>query len=248
MSSTHRLAAIMFTDIVGYTALMNRDESTAMALLARNRELQSRLIKQFGGTFLKEMGDGTLASFNSATDAILCAGAIQNSAREHDLTLRIGIHQGEVVYKDGDVFGDGVNIASRIEPLAESGGIIVTESVHRNVGNKTGITTAFLGEHELKNVRDKWNLYSVLVDSSVLDLRESANDRNEGKARLTPPLKWGMIGIAVIALVLIVWQNWSAVDIAPNQDMDLSEKRIAVLTFDNPTGNEELEGFWHLGC
>ena len=166
MGSSRRLAAIMFTDIVGYTALMGKDEVRALALLKRNIEIQRPLIESFSGDLLKEMGDGILASFPTVSDAVYCAGAIQNAceAEEH-LSLRIGIHQGEVVFEGHDVFGDGVNIASRIEAMAPRGGIWVSESVHGNVLNKKGIETRFVRETQLKNVSEPVRIYEAKVES-----------------------------------------------------------------------------------
>ncbi|MBD0279986.1 MAG: adenylate/guanylate cyclase domain-containing protein, partial [Flavisolibacter sp.] len=119
MPSTRQLAAIMFTDIVGYTALMGEDEQRAFDILRKNRQLQKPLIEQYKGIWVKEIGDGVLASFPTVTDAVLCATEIQRVCNEnHDFKLRIGIHLGEVVFEDGDVFGDGVNIAPRLQALA----------------------------------------------------------------------------------------------------------------------------------
>src|SRR5664279_3308128 len=133
MSQSRRLAAIMFTDIVGYTALMGNDEQKAFELLKKNRELQKPVIEQFNGRWIKELGDGVMASFNTVSDAVHAAIKIQegcNAAK--DFQLRIGIHQGEVVFENEDVFGDGVNIASRIQSTAKPGCIYVSEPVHQN--------------------------------------------------------------------------------------------------------------------
>ena len=152
---SRQLAAIMFTDIVGYTKLMGEDEEKAFELLKKNRQVQRPIIEKFNGKWLKEIGDGVLASFSTVSDAVYCAGTIQKAfENEPDLKLRIGIHQGEVVFEGNDVFGDGVNIASRLEPLAPIGGILVSESVNRNLGNKKGIETFFIREEALKNVKD----------------------------------------------------------------------------------------------
>ena len=124
MESSRRLAAIMFTDIVGYSALMSKDESMAFDVLKRNRKIHTSLIQKFHGKWLKEIGDGVLASFSNVTNAVCCAAAIQQACEGDPAhNLRIGIHQGEVVFESGDVFGDGVNVASRIESLAPSGAI-----------------------------------------------------------------------------------------------------------------------------
>src|SRR5688500_15660926 len=107
MPQTRQLAAIMFTDIVGYTALMGSDEQKAFQLLKKNRQIQQPLVKQYNGTWIKELGDGVLASFHTVTDAVICADAIHKSSSSVDgLRLRIGIHLGEVVFEDNDVFGD----------------------------------------------------------------------------------------------------------------------------------------------
>jgi adenylate cyclase len=114
MSQSRQLAAIMFTDIVGFTALMGKDEQKAFSILERNRQIQKPLMEKHGGRWLKEIGDGVLASFESVSDAVYAAKEIQEACnKEKDLKLRIGIHLGEVVFQGSDVFGDGVNIASR---------------------------------------------------------------------------------------------------------------------------------------
>lgn len=161
---TRQLAAIMFTDIVGYTALMGNDEEKAFDLLRKNRQVQRPIILQFNGRWIKELGDGVLASFSNVTDAVLCAGSIQKASNGiDDLKLRISIHLGDVVFENDDVFGDGVNIAFRLLAQAQAGGICISESVHSNVANKKGITTFFLREEVLKNVKDPVRIYEASV-------------------------------------------------------------------------------------
>ena len=158
--SPHQLAAIMFTDITGYSALMGKDEEGAFDLLEQNRALQKPIIEAFGGNYLKEIGDGILASFLSASDAVYCAGAIHEACQSlSNLSLRIGIHIGDVVFKEKDVFGDGVNIASRIEALAPAGEIYVSEEVYRNIANKNDVEAQFVSEETLKNVRHPVRIY-----------------------------------------------------------------------------------------
>ena len=160
-----RLAAIMFTDIVGYTALMGKDEAAAFELLKKNRKIQRPLIEKRGGKWLKEIGDGALVSFQTISDAVYCAIEIQRKCEEEtDLKLRIGIHQGEVMVEDQDVFGDGVNIASRLESLAPSGGIYVSESVYRNIQNKKGVKADYVREEILKNVDHPVRIYEIDMD------------------------------------------------------------------------------------
>ena len=162
MKETRKLAAVMFTDIIGYTALMSKDERKALALLKKNRELQKSLAEKHNGEFLKEMGDGTLLCFQSALDAVRCAMEIQQSVKDDtDLNLRIGIHTGDIVFKEGDVFGDGVNVASRIEKLAETGGICISEHVYQSVRNQPTIDAVFLDEKKLKNVDHPIKIYAL---------------------------------------------------------------------------------------
>ncbi|MCW3119001.1 MAG: hypothetical protein JWM28_3083 [Chitinophagaceae bacterium] len=167
MTQTRQLAAIVFTDIVGYTALMGNDEQKAFVLLKKNRELQRPIIELYNGRWIKELGDGVLASFLTVTEAVMCSIEIQ-TACDHipGLKLRIGIHQGEVVFENNDVFGDGVNIASRIQALAPIGGIWLSESAYRNIINNKEIKTKFAGNQPLKNVKEPVPIYEIIIDQT----------------------------------------------------------------------------------
>ena len=123
MSRSRQLAAIMFTDIVGYTALMGKDSNKALELVRISKEIQKPLVEKHHGEWLKEMGDGALAKFNTALDAVNCSIAIQEISRgKLDAKLRIGIHLGDITIENDDVYGDGVNVASRLESIADPGG------------------------------------------------------------------------------------------------------------------------------
>jgi hypothetical protein len=153
----------MFTDIVGYTALMGNNEQKAFDLLRKNREIQKPVIEEFGGTWIKELGDGVMASFPSVSNAVYAAIKIQQAcSAAAEFSLRIGIHQGEVVFENSDVFGDTVNIAARIQAAAPPAGIFVSESVHHNISNKHDIRSEFVKVEILKNVREPIPVYRVL--------------------------------------------------------------------------------------
>jgi len=157
-----RLAAIMFTDIVGYTSLMGRDEKKAFRLLEKNRDIHKPIILKFHGKFLKEIGDAVLASFKSVSDAVLCAKEIIKSTKnETDLSLRIGVHEGEVVFKNGDVYGDGVNVASRIQELAVPDSILISDRVYDEIKNKSDLQFVHLGAFHLRGDSKIREIYAM---------------------------------------------------------------------------------------
>jgi adenylate cyclase len=168
-----RLAAIMFTDMVGFTALAQRDEPAALRLLAEQRTLATPLFSSHGGRVIKTIGDGFLVEFPSALESVLCAREIQDAIVRRNasgnnterLELRVGIHVGEVVAQGDDIVGDAVNVASRLEPLAEPGGICVSEQVLDQIRNKIPMTCERLLAPRLKNVETPINAYRVSAGS-----------------------------------------------------------------------------------
>ncbi|HEX5112537.1 MAG TPA: adenylate/guanylate cyclase domain-containing protein, partial [Saprospiraceae bacterium] len=133
-SSPNRLMAIFFSDVMNYSAMMGKDEKQALQILGSNRTIHHDLMNQYHGQILKEIGDGILASFQSVSDAVQCGIAIQRKTKENgDYQLRIGIHLGEVSTTHDDVFGDGVNIASRIQAIADPGAVFLSEAVYQNI-------------------------------------------------------------------------------------------------------------------
>ncbi len=159
---TRQLAAIMFTDIVGYTALMGKDSKKALELIRINRDIQKPLIEKYNGKWLKEMGDGTLSYFGSALDAVNCSIEIQELARTNlDGKMRIGIHLGDVSVQKDDVYGDGVNIASRLESISDPGGIYISDAIKRAIQGQSDVPTKYLGEIKLKNVSYRVGTYAL---------------------------------------------------------------------------------------
>jgi adenylate cyclase len=166
-----RLAAIMFTDLVGYTALTQKNEALAMQLLEEHRRIVRPLFPKHSGREVKTIGDAFLVEFGSALEATRCAFDIQqslselNSGRSPDkrVLLRVGIHLGDVIHDQNDVYGDAVNIASRIEPLASPGGICVSEQVYDQIKNKFEFPLSSLGEKNLKNVGEPVEVFRVIL-------------------------------------------------------------------------------------
>jgi len=162
MSQNHQLAAIMFADIVGYTAMMQEDEVLAI----RHREkLKNKLnaeISLHGGRIIKFSGDGALCSFGSAIESARVALALQLSMQEEPkVPVRIGIHQADVIFEESDVHGDGVNIASRLESLAIPGSIFISAKVYDDLKNQKDIQTISLGKYLLKNVKEPVEIFAI---------------------------------------------------------------------------------------
>lgn len=243
MSSSRQLAAIMFTDIVGYTALMGEDERKAFELLKKNRELQKPLIQGNNGRWIKELGDGVLASFPAVTDAVSAAIAIQESCnRSKEFFLRIGIHEGEVVFENGDVFGDGVNIASRLQALAPIGGIWVSEAVYKNVANKKEINTRFVREETLKNVKEPVRIYEITTEEAALSLTQpSPTNKISPVQKLITTIHRNrkrvfLVGAIVFLLAAVGWGYWFFSGPKAKQIHS-----IAVMPFVNESHNADLE-------
>jgi TolB-like protein/class 3 adenylate cyclase len=230
MSSDRRLAAILFSDIVGYTALMGRDEQAGLRVRERHRRLLRPLAERHHGLIVDENGDELVGAFPSALDAVACALAAQTSLREDpELTLRIGIHLGDVIFEGGRVYGDGVNVASRIRPLAEPGGVAVSEPVFDAVKNQAGVEGAPLGTHELKNVARPLAVYAV-TGSAATPTRTAP--RRVG-------LRRAAIGAALVvaaATALYLARSWQAS--SPGESAS-----VAVLPFDDMSPNADQEYF-----
>lgn len=179
MPQTRQLAAIMFTDIVGYTALMGNDEKIAFEILEKNRVLHKPIIEHFNGRFIKELGDGVMASFSTVSDAVNAALKIQEGCNlVNHYQLRIGIHQGEVVFENDDIFGDAVNIAARIQGAANPGCIYVSESIQNNIANKKDILSNFVKEEMLKNVEGPVRIFEVLSNINVQNILEKDSSKH----------------------------------------------------------------------
>ncbi|MHB1908459.1 MAG: adenylate/guanylate cyclase domain-containing protein [Nitrososphaerales archaeon] len=187
------LAAIMFTDIVGYTSLTERDENLALKLLEEHRRIVRPLISSHNGKEVKTMGDAFLVEFNSSFEATKCALGIQealykfNSGRDSKerILLRIGIHLGDVVHSGEDVYGDAVNIASRIEGLAEPGGISISSQVYDSVRNKLQeVKCESLGFKQLKNVKNEIEVFKIAMSWEGRSMSNMDDEDSQPKNRI----------------------------------------------------------------
>ncbi len=157
-----QLAAIVFTDIVGYTHLMHINEERALLLRSRHRELLLELHKKFGGEVIQFFGDGTLSIFHSSVNAVECAVEMQiEYKKDPEVPVRIGIHVGDISYDGTDAFGDGLNVAARIEPLCEPGGVYVSERVFEDIRNHAWLQAVHVGQFQLKNITGETPLFAI---------------------------------------------------------------------------------------
>jgi len=216
-----KLAAIMFTDIVGFTKIMGDDETTALSILENQQSLVNPIIKEHKGTIIKKMGDGLLIEFPSTVEAVECATQMQNSIKTYNSSdgnlefhIRIGIHLGDVVILGDDILGDGVNIASRIEPLASPDGICITDAVYQSVKSKLKLDAKRIDEVDLKHIDDKYTIYKLpkhsdeIVDSeddneihfTKIQINSIENETNILKAYL----KYLLVIIGIFSFTIIV--------------------------------------------
>jgi adenylate cyclase len=253
-----KLAAIMFTDMVGYSALSQRDDKLALELLEEHRQLLREIFPRFHGMEIKTIGDAFLVEFNSALEAAQCAIAIQrtlakrnaDAAAERQIQVRIGIHIGDVVHRAGDVYGDGVNIASRIEQLASAGGICVSMDVERQIRNAVETRFEKLAATELKNISVPMELFRI-----VLPWERQLPPTPSSSATSPSRLRSRIWGAAAVVLLLLIGIGWWWTTLPPkssptqaansasapranarpaqSEAATIPEKSIAVLPFDN---------------
>jgi TolB-like protein/class 3 adenylate cyclase/Tfp pilus assembly protein PilF len=247
-----KLAAIMFTDMVGYSALSQRDDKLALQLLEEHRRLLREIFPRFHGTEIKTIGDAFLVEFQSALEAAQCAIAIQRTLAHRNtdvlpdrrIEVKIGIHIGDVVHRGGDVYGDGVNIASRIEPLAGAGGICVSMDVERQIRNALETRFEKLAPTELKNISVPMDLFRIMLPWEVPARPgkfESSKSAISEKDRSFPIRALALIGTLVVIAIALGWwwtttrPNKNVALPAPqaSQSQSIPEKSIAVLPFEN---------------
>ncbi len=179
-----QLAAIVFTDIVGYSHLMHINEERAMALRARHRSILLAQHEKYGGEVLQFFGDGTLSIFHSSVNAVECSVAMQIEYKmEPEVPVRIGIHVGDISYDGMDAFGDGLNVASRIEPICEPGGVFISERVFEDIRNHAWLQAIHVGNFQLKNIAGETPLYAISSKGMALPVvrNKSVVSRSQNK-------------------------------------------------------------------
>ncbi|HEX5653747.1 MAG TPA: adenylate/guanylate cyclase domain-containing protein, partial [Chitinophagaceae bacterium] len=238
MSQSRQLAAIMFTDIVGYTALMQANEQKAVAVIKHYNSTLEKLVTQFNGQVLNYYGDGSLCIFSSATDAVNCSLAVQKDLKnEPAVPLRIGLHIGEVFFEDAKALGDGVNVASRVQSLGQENTILISEEVHDKIKNNASVTATSLGHFAFKNVGKSMEVFALTNDGLSIPNRKKMEGKLKKKSLQKRNIIAALSFILLIVAAFLISKNFLA-----NNDK-VADKSIAVLPFVDMSPGKDQEYF-----
>ena len=244
MSETHKLSVILFADIAGYTGLMQKNEQQALLLLNRFKEVLKAETAKHHGRIVQYFGDGCLLSFESSTDGVDCAIALQKTlSTSPEVPVRIGMHLGEVVFKDKNVFGDGVNIASRIESLGIPGSILLSKTIRDQIRNKTDFLLVSLGSFEFKNVDEGIEVFALANPGFVVPKREQMQGKLKKPAQ-KKRARWLVASLAAGVLVVVA-AAWLIGRVSSGSPLskEMREKPVAVMVFENQTRDQNLDAF-----
>ena len=212
MQIERKLKAIMFTDIVNFSLMMGEDEDNTILLLDKHNEISNKIFSKYKGNLIKQLGDGNFVEFNSSLDAVKAAKELQqqfkeynkNVVEENQIHIRIGIHVGDVIEKNGDLFGDGVNVTSRITAFAEKGGICVTQEAYRTIQGQKDVYAISIGDYDLKNIVGNWNLHRVFDNRDEFqEWTESIHKQKRAQERKTKFYKIGFTSLILLVLLII---------------------------------------------
>jgi TolB-like protein/Flp pilus assembly protein TadD len=244
MSQHRQLAAIMFTDIEGYTSLMQQDEKNAIQIRFKHREIFKSVTEKYNGELIQYYGDGTLSIFKSSVEAIKCSIEMQRAfQKEPTIPVRIGVHVGDIIRTESDIIGDAVNVASRVESLAVSGSILISDKVNDQLRNQNDIETKFINAFEFKNVNQIMPVFAIANEGIVVPKpSEVSGKTKEKESKSFKSYKrnsaFVLVGLlAVIASLFFYYQTN-----APVQELAL-KRSIAVLPFSNMSLDVDSENF-----
>jgi adenylate cyclase len=245
-----KLAAILCADVYGYSRLMGEDEDATLRTLTSHRRLIDSQIEHHRGRFVNSAGDSVLAEFASVVDAVNCAVEFQTNlkaeneslAAERRMEFRIGVNLGDVMVEGDQIHGDGVNVAARLENLAEPGGIFISRTVHENIRNKLPLNCEDLGEQTLKNIAEPVRVYRVLLNGAAAPRKTRRIVRQYRRAGAL-----SFVGLAIIIGTIVVVQHLSLKPQTTHASIPPQEKplppplpdipSIAVLPFTNLSGD-----------
>jgi len=240
MPQQRQISAIMFTDIKGYTALMQSNEKHAVEIRSRHREIFDAITVKFNGEIIQYFGDGTLSIFKSSVEAIQCGIEMQiEFQKEPTIPVRIGIHVGDIIKTENDIIGDAVNIASRIENLGIPGSILISDKVHDQIKNQNYIKVKFLNDFDLKNVAQAVPVFAIANEGIMVpklsDLRKKVRENSGQLVGSSKRNYWIATTLAILMIIALFYYFKNVT--SPN----INDKSIAVLAFADmsPDGNQE---------
>lgn len=230
------LAAILFTDIVGYTAIMQQDEAKAVQIIKHYHEVLNKTITSRQGEILNDYGDGSLCSFPSVYEALNCAIDLQTALRaEPTVPLRVGLHVGEIFFENGKVLGDGVNVASRIQSLGQANTILFSAEILNQCKNHPEFKFISLGKFDFKNVEDPIEVFALANDGFLVPDPKHIQGKLQPK-KSTTKKRITIAGILLLVVIVNVLYWWS-----PEVLSDKADKSIAVLAFRDMSSNHDQE-------
>ena len=249
MSETRKLAAILAADVAGYSRLMGEDEAGTAKAVRERREAATPIVRSFGGRLVKTMGDGVLLEFPSVVAAVECAIAIQKLFAERNAGLaegkrilyRVGVNLGDVLIEGDDILGDGVNVAARLEQIAEPGGVCLSGSAYDHVRGRVEANFIDLGEQRLKNIAEPVRAYSLSEEAVGIAPAPSpgAPPSRTRRVQVFGAVLVGAFALALIAAGWIGWRAWTprapAASVTTVEDKLATAPRlsIVVLPFEN---------------
>ncbi len=252
MERTRQLAAIMFTDIQGYTSLMQENEEKGIEARDKHRRIFNSITEKYNGRILQYYGDGTLSIFDSAIDAVNCGIEMQLGFLKDTIPVRIGIHTGDIILTEDDIIGDGVNVASRIESIAVPGSVLVSDKVNDEIKNQGSIKASLLKTIKFKNINKPIEVYAISNAGLIVPKPENLKgkidinqnslsvNKNQPKSKLQRGVSLAVIITLIIAMLIFIYLKFG---IQPASSFDIQERSIAVLAFENMSGDPEQEYF-----
>jgi len=246
MSQNRQLAAIMFTDIEGYTALMQDDEKNAIQIRFKHREIFSSVTKKYNGEVIQYYGDGTLSIFKSSVEAIKCGIEMQRAfLKEPSIPVRIGVHVGDIIRTESDIIGDAVNITSRIESLAVAGSILISGEVNDQLRSHIDINTQFINTFEFKNVNQIMPVFAIANDGITVPKSSDVSGKTkqkENKSFKSYKRNSVFVLVGLIAIIVSLFYYYQPNSTENGQELTLN-RSIAVLPFSNMSSDADSENF-----
>ncbi len=239
---SRKLAAILFTDIVGSTTMMQHDEQTAIAVNKRYAAVLKQFVSLHHGEILNDFGDGSLCTFSSATQAVRCAIEMQLQFQmEPTVPLRIGLHVGEIFFEGGKVFGDGVNIASRIQSLGIANSILFSAEINSKLKNQQEFISIPVGRFHFKNIDEPMDVFAISHEGITVPKKEDLTGKLKEMKKKPARKKW-IVAAAVLVLLVIAFLFITNVS-KNKKGLTGKERSIVILPFDNYSNDPEQENF-----